>query len=98
MAGLIHSAKYKVKHVFAPGSDPLSRGWTRGGEIYVWVPREKQKRGSSPEAAGRSPSPMNLSGPQHSRSPSARALRDNGNKQASLLKRNPSPSFLSNRT
>jgi len=39
MNGLITSTRYKVKHVFAPGSDPLSRGWTRGGEIYVWVPR-----------------------------------------------------------
>ena len=21
----------------APGQDPLARGWTRGGEIYLWV-------------------------------------------------------------
>lgn len=39
MNGLITSTRYKVKQVFAPGNDPLSRGWTRGGEIYVWVPR-----------------------------------------------------------
>eukprot|EP00397_Hematodinium_sp_SG-2012_P021360 GEMP01022059.1.p1 GENE.GEMP01022059.1~~GEMP01022059.1.p1 ORF type:complete len:516 (+),score=89.39 GEMP01022059.1:155-1702(+) len=37
--GQIVSTRYKVKQVFAPGNDPLSRGWTRGGEIYVWVPR-----------------------------------------------------------
>lgn len=48
MAGLVNSTKFKVKHVFAPGSDPLSRGWTRGGEIYVWVPRSKKKERDMP--------------------------------------------------
>jgi len=41
MDGLITSTRYKVKQVFAPGNDPLSRGWTRGGEIYEWIPRHK---------------------------------------------------------
>jgi len=41
MDGLITSTRYKVKQVFAPGNDPLSRGWTRGGEIYEWIPRYK---------------------------------------------------------
>ena len=24
----------------APGQDPLARGWTRGGEIYMYVPKD----------------------------------------------------------
>eukprot|EP00299_Pterocystis_sp_00344_P007419 c2397_g1_i1.p1 GENE.c2397_g1_i1~~c2397_g1_i1.p1 ORF type:complete len:447 (-),score=97.43 c2397_g1_i1:8-1348(-) len=39
LEGLVYSTQFKVKQVFAPGQDPLARGWTRGGEIYVWVKR-----------------------------------------------------------
>ena len=24
----------------APGQDPLARGWTRGGEIHLWVTKD----------------------------------------------------------
>jgi hypothetical protein len=39
MGGLSVVAAYKRAHVYAPGPDPLARGWTRGGEIYLWVKR-----------------------------------------------------------
>ena len=39
MGGLSLVAAYKRAHVYAPGPDPLARGWTRGGEIYLWVKR-----------------------------------------------------------
>lgn len=39
MGGLSLVAAYKRAHVYAPGPDPLARGWTRGGEIYLWVRR-----------------------------------------------------------
>jgi hypothetical protein len=39
MGGLAQVAAYKRAHVYAPGPDPLARGWTRGGEIYLWVKR-----------------------------------------------------------
>eukprot|EP00301_Raphidiophrys_heterophryoidea_P025826 c8756_g1_i1.p1 GENE.c8756_g1_i1~~c8756_g1_i1.p1 ORF type:complete len:360 (+),score=54.26 c8756_g1_i1:397-1476(+) len=39
LQGLVFSTTFKVKQVFAPGQDPLARGWTRGGEIYIWVKR-----------------------------------------------------------
>ena len=41
MGGLARVAAYKRTHVFAPGPDPLARGWTRGGEIYLWVKRNE---------------------------------------------------------
>ena len=37
MSGLVYASCFKLKQVTAPGSDPLARGWTRGGEIYLWV-------------------------------------------------------------
>ena len=37
MSGLLYSNHFKLKQVYAPGQDPLARGWTRGGEIYLWV-------------------------------------------------------------
>lgn len=37
MSGLVYSSCFKLKQVTAPGQDPLARGWTRGGEIYLWV-------------------------------------------------------------
>ena len=39
MSGLVYASCFKLKHVAAPGQDPLARGWTRGGEIYLWVPK-----------------------------------------------------------
>lgn len=39
MSGLVYATCFKLKHVAAPGQDPLARGWTRGGEIYLWVPK-----------------------------------------------------------
>ena len=39
MTGLAQAANYKIEQVYAPGPDPLQRGWTRGGEIYLWVRR-----------------------------------------------------------
>ena len=39
MSGLVYSSCFKLKQVTAPGQDVLGRGWTRGGEIYLWVPR-----------------------------------------------------------
>ena len=36
--GLVYSTHFKVKQVIAPGQDPLARGWTRGGEIYMCAP------------------------------------------------------------
>ena len=41
LGGLAHVAAYKRTHVYAPGPDPLARGWTRGGEIYLWVKRNE---------------------------------------------------------
>lgn len=37
MSGLLYTSCFKLKQVTAPGQDPLARGWTRGGEIHVWV-------------------------------------------------------------
>ena len=37
MSGLVYASCFKLKQVTAPGQDPLARGWTRGGEIYMWV-------------------------------------------------------------
>ena len=37
MSGLVYASCFKLKQVTAPGQDPLARGWTRGGEIYLWV-------------------------------------------------------------
>ena len=37
MSGLVYASCFKLKGVTAPGQDPLARGWTRGGEIYLWV-------------------------------------------------------------
>ena len=37
MSGLVYASCFKLKQVTAPGQDPLARGWTRGGEIYIWV-------------------------------------------------------------
>jgi hypothetical protein len=39
MRGLAQAANYKISQVHAHGPDPLARGWTRGGEIYLWVKR-----------------------------------------------------------
>jgi hypothetical protein len=55
LLGLLHSAKFKVKHVFAPGQDPLARGWTRGGELYIWVSRSRKR--DDEKARSRTPSP-----------------------------------------
>ena len=30
----------RALQVSAPGQDPLARGWTRGGEIYMYVPKD----------------------------------------------------------
>jgi hypothetical protein len=43
MRGLVQSTRFKVKQVYSSGTDPLERGWTRGGEIYHWIPREKKQ-------------------------------------------------------
>ncbi|CAD7940822.1 unnamed protein product [Amoebophrya sp. A120] len=48
MVGLLQSSRFKVKQVYSSGSDPLDRGWTRGGEIYHWV-----LRSSPPKTSGR---------------------------------------------
>lgn len=56
LLGLLFSARYKVKHVFAPGQDPLARGWTRGGELYIWVSRARKRDDERPRA----PSPARL--------------------------------------
>ena len=37
MSGLLYASCFKLKQVTAPGQDPLARGWTRGGEICLWV-------------------------------------------------------------
>lgn len=44
MTGLLQSTRFKVREVYAAGTDPLDRGWTRGGEIYQWIPQEEWKR------------------------------------------------------
>lgn len=41
MRGLAQAANYKISQVYAHGPDPLARGWTRGGEIYLWVKRRE---------------------------------------------------------
>eukprot|EP00964_Phaeocystis_antarctica_P097079 scaffold63264_cov45-Phaeocystis_antarctica.AAC.1 len=45
MSGLVYASCFKLKHVAAPGQDPLARGWTRGGEIYLWVPKGVKAEG-----------------------------------------------------
>jgi len=40
LRGLLYSSHFKLKQVSAPGQDPLARGWTRGGEIYMYVPKD----------------------------------------------------------
>ena len=37
MSGLLYASCFKLKQVTAAGQDPLARGWTRGGEICLWV-------------------------------------------------------------
>ena len=37
LSGLVYTTHFKLKQVSAPGQDPLARGWTRGGEICMWV-------------------------------------------------------------
>ncbi|KAF4704170.1 hypothetical protein FOZ62_021909, partial [Perkinsus olseni] len=39
MSGLAQASAYRIQQVHAPGPDPLARGWTRGGEIYLWQRR-----------------------------------------------------------
>jgi hypothetical protein len=39
MRGLAQAGNYRIEQVYAAGPDPLARGWTRGGEIYLWVKR-----------------------------------------------------------
>ena len=41
MRGLAQAANYKISQVYAHGPDPLARGWTRGGEIHLWVRRRE---------------------------------------------------------
>jgi len=41
MRGLAQAANYRISQVYANGTDPLARGWTRGGEIYLWVRRRE---------------------------------------------------------
>lgn len=41
LGGLAQVVAHKRAHVIAPGPDPLARGWTRGGEIYLWVRRSE---------------------------------------------------------
>ena len=41
MKGLAQAANYRISQVYAHGPDPLARGWTRGGEIYLWVRRRE---------------------------------------------------------
>ena len=43
MSGLVYSRQFKLKQVTASGQDPLARGWTRGGEIYLWVAKGKSE-------------------------------------------------------
>ena len=45
MFGLMQSTRFKVKQVYSTGSDPLQRGWTRGGETYHWIPRKNNLDG-----------------------------------------------------
>ena len=44
MSGLIYASCFKLKQVTAPGQDPLARGWTRGGEIYLWTSKDGNER------------------------------------------------------
>ena len=44
MSGLLYSNHFKLKQVYAPGQDPLARGWTRGGEIYLWTSKDGNER------------------------------------------------------
>ena len=41
MCGLAQAANYRISQVYANGPDPLARGWTRGGEIYLWARRRE---------------------------------------------------------
>jgi len=41
----VYASCFKLKHVAAPGQDPLARGWTRGGEIYLWQPKGVKAEG-----------------------------------------------------
>lgn len=41
MRGLAQAASYRISQVYAHGPDPLARGWTRGGEIHLWVRRRE---------------------------------------------------------
>ena len=41
MKGLAQAANYRISQVYANGTDPLARGWTRGGELYLWVRRRE---------------------------------------------------------
>jgi hypothetical protein len=41
MRGLAQAANYRISQVYAHGPDPLARGWTRGGEICLWVRRRE---------------------------------------------------------
>ena len=41
----MYASCFKLKHVAAPGQDPLARGWTRGGEIYLWQPKGVKAEG-----------------------------------------------------
>jgi len=52
MAGLVYSTQFKVKQVFAPGQDPLARGWTRGGEICMWVKRREFQNKKKDKSTG----------------------------------------------
>ena len=42
MSGLMQSTRFKVRQVYSSGNDPLDRGWTRGGEVYHWIPRKSK--------------------------------------------------------
>ncbi|KAJ1623453.1 hypothetical protein T492DRAFT_599569 [Pavlovales sp. CCMP2436] len=101
LRGLLFSAKYKVKHVFAPGQDPLARGWTRGGELYIWVSRQRKREDE--KARSRTPSPVRLGllAAQRQRAPTrlseqletnARSFREQQRKKQplSLLRRDSS--------
>jgi len=48
LKGLLYATYFKLKHVSAPGQDPLARGWTRGGEIYMWVPKGGRREDELP--------------------------------------------------
>jgi hypothetical protein len=41
MRGLAQAVAYRISQVYACGADPLARGWTRGGELYLWVKRRE---------------------------------------------------------